>query len=390
MQADQVQSAIQSATRRRLRAALATFCVGCGLLAIVAPAATATPPPASLPSVKAPTSGAVKATVSVAQEDDVFELSPGMDYSAAMSWRSTKEEGKRNPDLTSLSGQGTFNGAVDATLLYPPDTVCGNPHYKLNASGAVESLSNLQFSFVPKDISRPGLGLKGWSIRTPTAQWKGTMEVEKSAPCENSSQDGGSTFDGATLVGGTKTGGTRIAAPRVVVSKSGGVTISGEGTVIVAGATGAVSKKQVIKFSVSCAQLENCFGYGEDGSEGLEHSWKYLGASCEQGPGNTVRLRVKMRMSVRNGDGFRNWAQGMRAQARLVPTTAGANYTRQWRGQYRGGLVQGSRYTQDFEFLTDTVSPTRDWALELKYTWDRNLDRDVVEQFKGKSPIACL
>lgn len=369
---------------------VATVCLVCGLFATVAPAGMATPPPAPVPAAKKATSGAVKATLSVSQEDDVFELSPGMDYSAGMTWWSTKEEGKRNPDLTSLSGRGKFSAAVDATLIYQPDLVCGNPRYKLNASGAVESLSNLQFSFVPKDINRPRLGLKGWSIRTPAAQWQGAMEVEKSAPCENSSEDGGSTFDGATLVGGTKTGGTRIAAPRVVVSKSGGVTISGEGTVIVTGPTGAITKKQVIRFSVSCERLESCFGYGDDGSDGLEHSWKYLGASCEKGPSGTVRLRVKMRMSVRNGDGFRNWAQGMRAQARLVPTTAGANYTRDWRGQYKGSLVQGTRYSQDFEFLTDTVSATKSWALELKYTWDRNLDLDVVEQFKGTKPIACL
>ncbi len=331
----------------------------------------------------------MQATVSVSQEDDVFELSPGMDYSAAMSWSSTKEEGERSPDLTALSGDGKFNAAVDAALIYPPDVVCGNPRYTLNASGAVDSLSNLQFSFVPKDIRRPGLGLKGWSIRTPTAQWRGSMEIEKSAPCENSMEDGGSTFDGATLVGGTKTGGgTPIAAPRVSVTKSGGVKITGEGTVLVVGATGAITKKQVIKFTVTCERLETCFGYGEE--KNLQHAWKYLGASCEQGPGDTVRLRVRMRMSVRNGDGFRNWAQGMRAQARLVPTGAGANFSRDWRGQYRGGLVQNGRYSQDFEFLTDTVSPTRDWALELKYTWDRNLDLDVVEQFKGKTPIACL
>ena len=54
------------------------------------------------------------------------------------------------------------------------------------------------------------------------------------------------------------------------------------------------------------------------------------------------------------------------------------------------GLVQGKRYVQDFEFVTDTVSPTKEWALELKYTWIRGLDNDVEEQFKGKLPISCL
>lgn len=116
--------------------------------------------PVPVPAAEKP-SGEIKATVTVSQEDDIFDLSPGMDYSSAMSWWSTKEEGDRSPMLTSLSGKGNFSAAVDATIVYPLETDCGNWHYKLNASGDVDSLSNLRFSFVPKDIMHPKLGLKG-------------------------------------------------------------------------------------------------------------------------------------------------------------------------------------------------------------------------------------
>lgn len=371
--------------RGRLLLAAAIILAGLILSSLAFAGSRAAPP---VPPMPRPTADDITATVSVFQEDDVFDLSPGLDYHARMSWASTGEKGKRTPIVTSLSGTGNFTANAEATLLYPTGTACGNPRYSMTASGKVEPLGNLQFSFVPKDVQHPARGLKGWSVFTPITQWKGTMQIEKVAPCTNGSEAAGSTFDGLSMVGGTKIGGTKIAAPRVAVTASGTVTISGGATVITP-STGTVRKRQAVRFSITCSRAAICFGRPDDGSEGLEHSSKFLGATCEKGPSGTVRMRVKMRMMVFNGDGVSNWAQGMRAQVRLVPTSAGLNFHRDWQTQYTGSLVQGHRYSQDFEIVTDTVSPTKDWVLEFKYTWDRNGKRDVVEQVKGKTPIPC-
>ncbi|MEQ8834739.1 MAG: hypothetical protein RIB67_09895 [Miltoncostaeaceae bacterium] len=105
----------------------------------------------------------------------------------------------------------------------------------------------------------------------------------------------------------------------------------------------------------------------------LIHAHRVLSVQCVPGPSNTVRARVRVRMVVVNDDGItgRDWATHMEAKARLIPTTAGLNFTRSFRSVKTTRLLQNRRYSLVFQILTDNVSSQRDWNLQVRLTWVR-------------------
>jgi hypothetical protein len=110
------------------------------------------------------------------------------------------------------------------------------------------------------------------------------------------------------------------------------------------------------------------------GAPDLIHTHRVLSVECLPGPSNTVRARVRVRMVVVNYEGFGgDWADRMEAKARLVPTSAGLNFTRSWRSQKTSYLGINRKHRYDFTVITDNVSGTRAWKLQLKLIWHRSL-----------------
>ncbi len=323
----------------------------------------------------------VRATVDVTQNDDVYDLSPGFDYKARMAWSSTKEI-RRGGRVAGVEGGGTYIGRVHAST--NPGVPCDPTDYSLSESGEVSESSPLTFRIVPKDPKRPGKGLKGWFIHTPSASWKGTLSVTKPSDgmCgESYTQDGGSSFAARAFAGGPlRGGGTPMAAPRVTVQPSGDVRISGSAVY------DGVGTRQVVTYAIVCSSPQACFGQViPKPRKALRIGWKYLGAECIPAARQTFRMRVRVRMIAANGDTSlfgRSWASGMRAGVRFEATTPGTNPSRQWVWASQGGLLPNRRYVRDFTIVTDNVSATQDWRLHIRYVWGitgwRDIERDVI------------
>lgn len=371
-----------SGSAARAAAIAGVVLVALGMTLVSQARAEAPVPPA--PSLQPPEGDDVKASVTVYQEDDVISASPGADYRARMSWSSTGEV-RTAKVVTALKGRGTFAATVGASY---PNGTCGNITESLDANGEVSDSTKLFFRFVPKDINRPELGLRGWFISTPTAQWRGTLTSATADACGGTTtRDGGSTFQGQGFAGGNQIGGTPMPAPRVFRTRFGDIRITGSAQY------GSGLTRQLVRFTFVCSSAAACFRLPPVGSEGLEVGWKFRGATCVPAPDGTFRLRVKMRMIVNNGSGTSltkaTWAQGMRASARLEAPGAGLQFTRQWREERIGGLATNTRYVHDFTVLTDNVSAASVWNLHVKYVWDILGGRDHVEEFTSSRAYDC-
>lgn len=115
----------------------------------------------------------------------------------------------------------------------------------------------------------------------------------------------------------------------------------------------------------------------------LIHTSRITGVSCVAGPQNTVRAKVGVRMTVVNYDGITglDWATHMKVKARLISTTPGLNITRPWKSFTSDYLPQNKRHVRDLSVVTDNVSGTASWKLEVKMIWDRTAPTpDVVEK----------
>jgi hypothetical protein len=110
-------------------------------------------------------------------------------------------------------------------------------------------------------------------------------------------------------------------------------------------------------------------------------AYKVLSVGCEQTPSGNVRARVSVRMKVVNYDHLRDWAQRMKLKARLVPPTAGLNYTRAWKEARTDVLLQNHTYGKVLTVVTDTVNPAATWNVQIKLVWDRVAPiKDVVKE----------
>jgi hypothetical protein len=346
--------------------------------------------PAAPPPVVGPVAEGddVRATVDVTQEDDVYDLSPGMDYKARMAWSSTEEvtQGRR---VLGVEGGGTYIAAVNATT--NPGFPCDPTSYSLSSSGEVSDSTPLTFRFVPKDLKRPGKGLAGWFIHTPTALWKGTLSVTKPGDglCgESYTQEGGSWFAARAYAGGSeKAGGAPMPAPTVKVQPNGDVRISGSAV------SASPAGRQVVKFTIVCSSPQACFGKKvppPPPDKKLGIGYRFLGARCIPGPAGTFRMEVRMRMIADNGDTSllaTTFATGMEAGARLETTTPGLQFTRPWRVKAKRGLVINRRYAEDFTIVTDNVSAAAEWRLRLRYKWEIPARRDITHEVLGARPV---
>jgi hypothetical protein len=97
-------------------------------------------------------------------------------------------------------------------------------------------------------------------------------------------------------------------------------------------------------------------------------------------------------MTVVNYEGFGgDWAQRMKAQARLVPASgAGLSYFRNWAKAETGVLVVNRRHSKTFTLLTGNVRPDATWKVQLKLVWDRPVRRDVVKELTQPFNASCL
>ena len=368
-----------------MRAVVAIAVALLGLAALGQARAHAEPVAPATPVGPAAEGDDVRATVDVTQEDDVYDLSPGMDYKARMAWSSTKEttQGGR---VTGVEGGGTYIAGVQAST--NPGYPCDPTDYSLSSSGEVSDSTPLTFRFVPRDPKRPGKGLKGWFIHTPAAMWKGALTVTKpgSGMCGDSyTQDGGSWFAAQAFAGGSlKAGGAPMAAPTVKVRKNGDVHISGS-AVYASGTT-----RRVVRYAILCTSPAACFGRPViPPRKDFTIGWKLMGQQCVPGPGNTFRMRLRMRMIADNGDislTKATWASAMSAGARLETTTPGLQFTRDFRDRTLGNLVINHRYVHDFIVETDNVSANAEWRLHLRYRWEVS-GRDIRKDFTSPLPV---
>ena len=80
----------------------------------------------------------------------------------------------------------------------------------------------------------------------------------------------------------------------------------------------------------------------------------------------------------------------MRVKVRLIPTTAGLNFTRPWKSATTGNLQQFTFYREKLKAITDNVDPAKDWQVEVEYIWDRPQPvPDTVVKKKYPTP-ACF
>ena len=113
-----------------------------------------------------------------------------------------------------------------------------------------------------------------------------------------------------------------------------------------------------------------------------------LGVQCVPGPSNTVRARVRVRMTVVNYDGVGDWADRMETKVRLVPTTSGLNITRSWRSAKSQVLTQNRKHRLVFTVTSDNVGGNADWRAQIKLIWHRpapirNIATTVHRTFNG-------
>ena len=125
----------------------------------------------------------------------------------------------------------------------------------------------------------------------------------------------------------------------------------------------------------------------------LIRAHKVVDVRCVPAPQNTVRARVKVRMTVVNYEGFGgDWADHMEAKARLVPTTVGLNFLRSWRSVKSNELLINRRHVRDFTVVTDSVSGTREWKVQIKLIWHRksptpNIAKTITRRFSGDCAV---
>ena len=118
--------------------------------------------------------------------------------------------------------------------------------------------------------------------------------------------------------------------------------------------------------------------------------YKIRGVRCVPAPQGTVRAKVVVRMSVVNYDGFGgDWAQRMRLEARLVPTSAGHNVFRVWSEYESDDLLVNKRHSLNMWVVTDNVSSAADWKLQVRMIWDRPAGKDVVKSQTLKFSGEC-
>ena len=103
----------------------------------------------------------------------------------------------------------------------------------------------------------------------------------------------------------------------------------------------------------------------------LVHHHRVQSVTCVSAPSSTVRAKVVVRMSVVNYAGWNDWADHLKAQARLEPTTTGLNFTRSWATWKSPYLLQNHRYVFTPTLTTDNVSGTGSWKLHVKLVWQR-------------------
>jgi len=123
----------------------------------------------------------------------------------------------------------------------------------------------------------------------------------------------------------------------------------------------------------------------------LIRSHKWLSVQCVPGPSNTVRARIKVRMTVVNYEGLGgDWADHMEAKARLEPTTAGLNFTRRWSSWKTPYLVINKRHSYVINLTTDNLSATKAWKVHLKLIWHRTFPtRNIALNLYGKFNGGC-
>ncbi len=121
-------------------------------------------------------------------------------------------------------------------------------------------------------------------------------------------------------------------------------------------------------------------------------NYHVLSVTCVPDVQGTVRARVVVRMTVVNYHGVRglDWAKRMKMSARLIPTTPGLNFGRMWGETKTPDLVQDKRYSYNLSVLTDNVSPTADWQVQVKAVWVRRAPvPDVVKETRRPFNANC-
>ena len=118
--------------------------------------------------------------------------------------------------------------------------------------------------------------------------------------------------------------------------------------------------------------------------------YNWLSTTCVPAAQGTVRAKVVVRMIVVNHEGLGgDWAQRMRAEARLITTTPGLQYSRAWKKVKTPILTINRRHSYTMTVITDNVSPNAEWKVQLKLIWDRPTQRDVVKEKTGKFVASC-
>jgi hypothetical protein len=124
----------------------------------------------------------------------------------------------------------------------------------------------------------------------------------------------------------------------------------------------------------------------------LIHAYNWHTLKCLPAAQGTVRAYVGVRMVVVNYDDFwgRDWATKMSVKARIVPTTAGVNYSRSWRTWNSPKLSKNRRYVLTSGLGTDNVSPNLDWRVQVKVTWHRKgAIRNITKTFTRPFDTSC-
>jgi hypothetical protein len=132
-------------------------------------------------------------------------------------------------------------------------------------------------------------------------------------------------------------------------------------------------------------------GAGQAKTPDLIAHHKVLKTTCETTAKGNIRAKVTVRMTVVNYDGLGgDWAQRMKAQARLVPATgAGLSYFRDWTKVRTGVLLTNHRYNHALTLLTNSVHPGASWRVQLKLIWDRPVRSDVIKELSLPISAPC-
>ena len=120
---------------------------------------------------------------------------------------------------------------------------------------------------------------------------------------------------------------------------------------------------------------------------GTYYNYRARGTTCgvatTSGAGaNTIYARTNWEMWAAKGQHVFQ----MRFRARLVPTTAGLNFTRSW-SPWATAIIparyQGNRYYLRSWVTTPHVSAFSEWKLQVQLKWDRTNDRDWNRKFNN-------